>query len=120
MARYICLIPLFFWSCNDEVQLSNLSTIQIVATEYILMPSQTTFFYARGFDKDGNRIDKIDVKWSSSDPVIASINDEGEVKALSHGIAIISVTSNGISASKDLAVTSTRRKILSEMFTSST
>ena len=77
-------------------------------------------FYARGFDKDGNRIDKIDVEWSSSNPSIASISNEGEAKALSHGIATISAVSNGISASKELAVTSTRRKILSEMFTSST
>ena len=120
MNRYIYAISLFFWACNDEVQVSNLSTIQLVATEYILMPNQTTFFYARGFDRDGNRIDKIDVEWSSSNPTIASISNEGKVKALSHGIATISAVSNGISASKELAITSTRRKILSEMFTSST
>ena len=36
------------------------------------------------------------------------------------GATEISASSNGISASKEIAVSNTRRKILSEMFTSST
>ena len=62
----------------------------------------------------------IDVEWSSSDPNIADISSSGEVIAMIEGATEISASSNGISASKEIAVSNTRRKILSEMFTSST
>ena len=64
--------------------------------------------------------DRIDVEWSSSDPNIADISSSGEVIAMIEGATEISASSNGISASKEIAVSNTRRKILSEMFTSST
>ena len=115
----LCLFS-FFAACDDKVEVSSLSRIQLVSAESILRPNQTTFFYARGYDKDGNRLDKIDVEWTSSNPNIADISSSGEVIAMIEGATEISASSNGISASKEIAVSNTRRKILSEMFTSST
>ena len=60
----LCLFS-FFAACDDKVEVSSLSRIQLVSAESILRPNQTTFFYARGYDKDGNRLDKIDVELSS-------------------------------------------------------
>ena len=48
-------------------------------------------------------LDKIDVEWSSSDPNIADISSSGEVIAMIEGATEISASSNGISASKEIA-----------------
>ena len=53
---FYCNLFSFFAACDDEVEVSSLSRIQLVSAESILRPNQTTFFYARGYDKDGNRI----------------------------------------------------------------
>ena len=111
---------ILLWTCEDKVKLSNLASIQIVVNEAILQPGQSTYFYARGFDKDNNRIDKINVEWSSSDESIISIDAGGKATAISKGIANIIAASSEISASKEIVISNTRRKILSEMFTSST
>ena len=84
------------------------------------MPGESTYFYARGFDKDGNRLDKLSVTWESSNEAIASINNEGKITAKSKGFTKISATSLEISASFDIIVSITKKRVLSEMFTSST
>lgn len=111
---------ILLWTCEDKAKLSNLASIQIVANESILQPGQSTYFYARGFDKDNNRIDKINVEWSSSDESIITIDSGGKATAKSKGMAAIIALSSEISASKEIVISNTRRKILSEMFTSST
>ena len=84
------------------------------------MPKQTTYIYARGFDKDGNRIDKLPVEWSTSNPEVASIDNEGKVIAISKGISRITAKSSTISASSDIIISVNKKRVLSEMFTSST
>ena len=111
---------ILLWTCEDKVKLSNLASIQIVVNEAILQPGQSTYFYARGFDKDGNRLDKLSVTWESSNEAIASINNEGKIIAKSKGVTKISATSSEISASFDIIVSITKKRVLSEMFTSST
>ena len=78
------------------------------------------YFYARGFDKEGNRLDKLSVTWESSNEAVASINNEGKITAKSKGVTKISATSSEISASFDIIVSITKKRVLSEMFTSST
>ena len=118
--KYIVLFCFFFWTCEDTVSVSNLDSIQIISTNDVLMPGESTYFYARGFDKDGNRLDKLSVTWESSNEAIASINNEGKITAKSKGVTKISATSSEISASFDIIVSITKKRVLSEMFTSST
>ena len=118
--KYIVLFCFFFWTCEDEVSVSNLDSIQIISTNDVLMPGQSTYFYARGFDKEGNRLDKLSVTWESSNEAVASINNEGKITAKSKGVTKISATSSEISASFDIIVSITKKRVLSEMFTSST
>ena len=84
------------------------------------MPKQSTYLYARGYDKDGNRLDKISVSWSSSNGDIASIDQEGRIEAISKGIVKITASSSQISATYDIVVSINKKRVLSEMFTSST
>ena len=118
--KLIIVICLLFWACEDKINISNLHSIQIVSNNDILMPKQSTYLYARGYDKDGNRLDKISVSWSSSNGDIASIDQEGKVEAISKGIVEISASSSQISATSDIIVSINKKRVLSEMFTSST
>ena len=51
---------------------------------------------------------------------IASIDQEGKVEAISKGIVKITVSSSQISATSDIVVSINKKRVLSEMFTSST
>ena len=118
--KLIIVTCFLFWACEDKISVSNLYSIQIVSSNDILMPKQSTYLYARGYDKDGNRLDKISVSWSSSNGDIASIDQEGRIEAISKGIVKITASSSQISATYDIVVSINKKRVLSEMFTSST
>ena len=118
--KLIIVTCFLFWACEDKISVSNLHSIQIVSSNDILMPKQSTYLYARGYDKDGNRLDKISVSWSSSNRDIASIDQEGRIEAISKGIVKITASSSQISATYDIVVSINKKRVLSEMFTSST
>ena len=118
--KYLIIICFSFWTCEDKITVSSLDSIQIIISQDVLMPKQTTYIYARGFDKDGNRLDRLPVEWSTSNPEIASIDSEGKVVAISRGVARITAKSSTISASSDIIISVNKKRVLSEMFTSST
>tara|TARA_B100000927_G_scaffold21910_1_gene16627 strand:- start:257 stop:631 length:375 start_codon:yes stop_codon:yes gene_type:complete len=118
--KYLIIICFSFWTCEDKITVSSLDSIQIIISQDVLMPKQTTYIYARGFDKDGNRLDRLPVEWSTSNPEIASIDSEGKVVAISKGVARITAKSSTISASSDIIISVNKKRVLSEMFTSST
>ena len=118
--KYLLIICFSFWTCEDKITVSSLDSIQIIISQDVLMPKQTTYIYARGFDKDGNRLDRLPVEWSTSNPKIASIDSEGKVVAISKGTARITAKSSTISASSDIIISVNKKRVLSEMFTSST
>ena len=118
--KYLIIICFSFWTCEDKITVSSLDSIQIIISQDVLMPKQTTYIYARGFDKDGNRLDRLPVEWSISNPEIASIDSEGKVVAISKGVARITAKSSTISASSDIIISVNKKRVLSEMFTSST
>ena len=118
--KYLIIICFSFWTCEDKITVSSLDSIQIIISQDVLMPKQTTYIYARGFDKDGNRLDRLPVEWSTSNPKIASIDSEGKVVAISKGTARITAKSSTISASSDIIISVNKKRVLSEMFTSST
>ena len=118
--KYILLFCLLFNACDDKVSVSKLDSIQIVSNLDVLMPMQSTYFYARGFDKDGNRLERLSVDWSSSNEGVASIDQEGKVMAKAKGVAKITATSSEISSTTEIIISTTKKRVLSEMFTSST
>ena len=118
--KYLLLFCLLLSACDDKVSVSNLDSIQIVSNLDVLMPMQSTYFYARGFDKDGNRLERLSVDWSSSNEGVASIDQEGKVTAKSKGVAKITATSSEISSTTEIIISTIKKRVLSEMFTSST
>ena len=118
--RHLILCSIFLWTCEDKTASSSLDSIQIVTSQDVLMPKQTTFLYARGFDKDGNRLNKLSINWMSLNESIATIDCEGKVLAISKGVATISATSSNISGMIEIIISENKKRVLSEMFTSST
>lgn len=118
--RHIILYSIFLWTCEDKAASSSLDSIQIVTSQDVLMPKQTTFLYARGFDKDGNRLNRLSINWMSLNESIATIDSEGKVLAISKGVATISATSSNISGMIEIIISENKKRVLSEMFTSST
>ena len=117
---HLILCSIFLWTCEDKTTSSSLDSIQIVTSQDVLMPKQTTFLYARGFDKDGNRLNKLSINWMSLNESIATIDSEGKVLAISKGVATISATSSNISGMIEIIISENKKRVLSEMFTSST
>ena len=118
--RHLILCSIFLWTCEDKTTSSSLDSIQIVTSQDVLMPKQTTFLYARGFDKDGNRLNRLSINWMSLNESIATIDSEGKVLAISKGVATISATSSNISGMIEIIISENKKRVLSEMFTSST
>ena len=118
--RHLILCSIFLWTCEDKTASSSLDSIQIVTSQDVLMPKQTTFLYARGFDKDGNRLNRLSINWMSLNESIATIDSEGKVLAISKGVATISATSSNISGMIEIIISENKKRVLSEMFTSST
>jgi len=114
------LLSCFLWTCEDKVKISNLASIQIIGNDSLFRIGQSAYFYARGFDKNNNRIEKINAAWSSSDESVITIDSEGKATAKSRGTADLIAISSDITAMREVVVSTSRRKVLSEMFTSST
>lgn len=117
---HLILCSIFLWTCEDKTTSSSLDSIQIVTSQDVLMPKQTTFLYARGFDKNGNRLNRLSINWMSLNESIATIDSEGKVLAISKGVATISATSSNISGMIEIIISENKKRVLSEMFTSST
>ena len=109
---YIFLLFVFssiFFSCEDKDSAKAQVPASIVVTPVnsILKPNQIIQLYSLVIDKNNREID---------DPV----DQNGRVTTKSKGSATIIATVDNIQGMAEIVVSAIRRKILSEMFTSST
>ena len=123
MKRLVIIILLAFlisWSCEDEKPgESVVSSIVITPNKIILKPGKTEQFYALVIDQ--NKIEmEADITWNSSLPSVATINNEGLVTAVATGSTEIFATVDAIQGLAEALVSGIRRRVLSEMITSST
>ena len=66
---------------------------------------ESVSFTAAVHDKNGNPISGARVTWSSSNPAVASVNEDGKVTAINHGSVEITATSGDLTASVPVRVT---------------
>ena len=123
MKRLVIIILLAFfisWSCEDEKpDESVVSSIVITPNKIILKPGKTEQFYALVIDQNNMAMDA-DITWKSSNPSVATINNEGLVTAVSIGSTDIFATVDAVQGLSEALVSDIRRRVLSEMITSST
>jgi len=116
----ILLAFLIFWSCEDQKpDESVVSSIVITPNKIILKPGKTEQFYALVIDHNNMAMDA-DITWKSSNPSVATINNEGLVTAVSIGSTDIFATVDAVQGLSEALVSDIRRRVLSEMITSST
>jgi len=123
MKRLVIIILLPFlisWSCEDEKSdKSVVSSIVITPNKIILKPGKTEQFYALVIDQNNMAMDA-DITWKSSIPSVATINNEGLVTAVTTGSTEIFATVDAVQGLAETLVSGIRRRVLSELITSST
>ena len=123
MKRLVIIILLAFlisWSCEDEKpDESAVSSIVITPNKIILKPGKTEQFYALVIDQNNMALDA-DITWKSSNPSVATINNEGLVTAVVTGSTEIFATVDAVQGLAETLVSGIRRRVLSELITSST
>ena len=116
------LLSSLFLSCEDKdasyIQVP--SSIVITPVNSILKPNESIQLYSLVIDKNNSKIDEPEVVWSSTNDMVALVNQNGLVTTKSKGSATIIATVKNIQGMAEIVVSTIRRKILSEMFTSST
>ena len=125
LKKYIFLsyiLSSLFWSCEDKRSSANQvpSSIVITPVNSILKPNQSVQLYSLVIDKNNSEIDEPEVVWSSTNELVAIVNQKGLVTTKSKGSVTIIASVGTIQGMAEIVVSITRRRVLSEMFTSST
>jgi len=120
----ITAITFLFFSCEDKASVSpqvpDMIIISPAVGRIILQPGQTIQFTSRVFDKNNQEIIDVSVVWSSDNDAIATIDENGIVTAVKEGIATIMATLETIQSMREVIVSTSKKRVLSELFTSST
>ena len=119
---FIIILLAFFisWSCEDEKPDESVaSSIVITPNKIILKPGRAEQFYALVIDQNNMAMDA-DITWKSSIPSVATINNEGLVTAVATGSTDIFATVDAVQGLAETLVSGIRRRVLSELITSST
>ena len=116
------LLSSLFLSCEDKdasyIQVP--SSVLITPVNSILKPNESIQLYSLVIDKNNSKIDEPEVVWSSTNELVAIVNQKGLVTTKSKGLVTIIATVGTIQGMAEIVVSTTRRRVLSEMFTSST
>jgi len=85
-----------------------------------MRPKETFQLRAKVYNKDKEKIDGATVEWTSENEAIAIIDENGILTAKANGTTYIIASVQNIQNSMEITISSIRKRILSEMFTSST
>jgi len=120
----ITAITFLFFSCEDKAsdspQVPDIIIISPEVGRIILQPGETIQFKSRVFDKNNQEIIDASVVWSSDNDAVATIDENGIVSAVKKGIATIMATLETIQSMREVVVSTSKKRVLSELFTSST
>jgi uncharacterized protein YjdB len=114
------LITFAFWSCEDKAEpKQEIGSIVVSPLSNILRLGQTIQFSALVIDKSNASMD-VPVIWSTTNDQVATITKEGLVTAVGQGESVIYATIDNVQGMAEILVSINRRRMLSELFTSST
>ena len=116
----LIIITFTFWSCEDKATVTQeVDTIVISPLSHVLKVAQKVQLSALVIDKENSSMDT-PVTWSSTNDAVATISKEGLVTGVGQGEANIYATLDNVQGMAEILVSTNRRRVLSEMFTSST
>ena len=109
-------------SCDDssaDVELIP-ESINISPGATVIKPEQILQLRAQVLTADNITIDDVAIVWSSDNETIARVDQQGVLTGRSQGTTYILATIGTLQSSIEITVSAIRRRILSELFTSST
>lgn len=127
MNKQFSLINLIFaslllLSCDDTKSAAELvpESINITPGSIIIKPEQKQQLRAQILTIDKQTIDDMVIIWSSDNESIAIVDQKGLLTGKSQGTTYILATIGNVQSSIEITVSAIQRRILSELFTSST
>ena len=121
--NFIILISLLaFTSCDESKSDIELipDSINISSSYSIIKPEQQIQLKVQVLTADNDKIDDIAIIWTSDNESVAIVNEKGVVTGKGQGTTYIIATAGNVQNSIEITVSAIRRRILSELFTSST
>jgi uncharacterized protein YjdB len=121
-ALLIIVIVISLLSCDDNKEVAELvpESIKISSSSRVIKPEQTLQIRAQVLTADNITIDDAVIVWSSDNTSIVKIDEKGILTAVNQGTTYIFATIGNVQSSLEITVSAIRRRILSELFTSST
>jgi len=117
------IIGLFFiFSCEDNSSQTDQIPDSIIVNpgNILLQPEQTIQLRTSIIDKENNIIENAIVMWTSENDAVAIVDENGIVTGKSKGSTYIMATVDNIQGIAEVTVSTIKKRVLSEMFTSST
>ena len=113
---------LLLLSCDDTKSAAELvpESIKITPVSSIIKPEEKQQLRAQILTIDKQTIDDMVITWSSDNESIAIVDQKGLLTGKSQGTTYILATIGNVQSSIEITVSAIRRRILSELFTSST
>ena len=113
---------LLLLSCDDTKSAAVLvpESINITPGSIIIKPEEKQQLRAQILTIDKQTIDDMVITWSSDNESIAIVDQKGLLTGKSQGTTYILATIGNVQNSIEITVSAIRRRILSELFTSST
>ena len=112
----------FIFSCedNNSDNVEIVSSIVVSPVNPLTEPNETTQFYALVISSSNKELVDQPIVWKSSNEEVAIVDEKGMVTSINQGYSDITAELGGVKGSSQVVVSSIRKRVLSEMFTSST
>ena len=105
---------------GDSSPVPDVIDISSGSAQLVLKPGQTIQLKARVIDKKNQEIVEAKVVWSSENDGVATVDEKGVVTAIDVGVTTIFATYETVQGMREVTVSIIKKRVLSEMFTSST
>lgn len=105
---------------GDSAPVPDVIDISSGSAQLVLKPGQTIQLKARVIDKKNQEIVEAKVVWSSENDGVATVDEKGVVTAIDVGVTTIFATYETVQGMREVTVSIIKKRVLSEMFTSST
>lgn len=105
---------------GDSAPVPDVIDISSGSAQLVLKPGQTIQLKARVIDKKNQEIVEAKVVWSSENDAVATVDEKGVVTAIDVGVTTIFATYETVQGMREVTVSIIKKRVLSEMFTSST
>ena len=112
----------FISSCedNNSENVEIVSSIVVSPVNPLTEPNKTTQFYALVISSSNKELVDQPIVWKSSNEEVAIVDEKGMVTSINQGYSDITAELGDVKGSSQGVVSSIRKRVFSEMFTSST